>query len=384
MSAMVRWAVAVVALLHGLIHLLPAAGRLGWLEDPALEQSGSTGALWLAAGLSLLLAAGLAAWDVRPWWLMTLGAATVSQVAIVTAWPEARTGTLANVLLVVLAVYAWLSEGGRSLHGQWRTGAQEALAAAPAAGPPITEDDLAGLPAPVAAYVARSGAVGQPRPQSILAEFRGRIRAGRGEPWMPFTGRQVTTFGSEPRRLFVMDATRGGLPVTVLHRWIAGRARMQATVLAVATILDVQDAELDRGETVTVFNDLVVLAPGAIVGAPIRWTQVDEHRVRGALATGPHEVSAELTFGVDGRLLDFVSHDRPRAWGDGTGLTREPWSTPAPWHRRRGGEQRVSGTARWHDPDGWFTYVEIEFRSISKNAHQHRGRSARQDETSSA
>ena len=43
---------------------------------------------------------------------------------------------------------------------------------------------------------------------------------------------------------------------------------MRAKALSVATVVDASGPEMDRGETVTVFNDLVVLAPGAIVDAP--------------------------------------------------------------------------------------------------------------------
>ena len=33
---------------------------------------------------------------------------------------------------------------------------------------------------------------------------------------MPFTATQVNTFGARPQRAFLMEATRAGLPVTVL------------------------------------------------------------------------------------------------------------------------------------------------------------------------
>lgn len=46
-------------------------------------------------------------------------------------------------------------------------------------------------------------------------------------------------------------------------------------------VVDAAGPEMDRGETVTVFNDLVMLAPGAIADAPVRWTPMDAHHVRG-------------------------------------------------------------------------------------------------------
>ena len=103
---------------------------------------------------------------------------------------------------------------------------------------------------------------------SFSAQFHGRIRSGPDQAWMPFTGTQVNTFGPRPRRVFLMDATRSGLPVTVLHSFKDSTATMRVKVLSLFSVVDASGAEMNRGETVTVFNDLVVLAPAAIVDAP--------------------------------------------------------------------------------------------------------------------
>jgi len=366
-TGLLRWVVAVVALGHGLVHLVFASEYFGWIDDPTLSQSDRLGGLWLTAGLQLLLTAALAAADAGPWWLVGIVAALVSQAAILTAWGEAGTGTLANVVLLVVAIYALLSLGRRSLRGQWTARADEALSAAPSGTGVVTEDDLARLPAPVAAYVRQCGAVGQPRPHSIRAEFHGRIRADRDQQWMPFTGRQVTTFGPDPRRYFLMDATRAGLPVTVLHCYALGTATMRGKVCSTVTVLDAAGPELDRGETVTVFNDLVLLAPGALVDAPVEWTELDDRRVRAAFTNGRHTVSAELVFDDSGRLVDFVSRDRMRASADGRSFDAQDWSTPDPRRRERSGVHVLRGTARWRTPDGWLTYVELDFDRIETN-----------------
>lgn len=86
-------------------------------------------------------------------------------------------------------------------------------------------------PAPLAAYIRRSGAVGQPRVVSLHADFHGRIRSGPDAAWMAFTGRQVNTYGPRPQRIFLMDATKAGLPVTVLHVFADNTATMRVTSL---------------------------------------------------------------------------------------------------------------------------------------------------------
>jgi len=370
MTNLLRWAVAGVALVHGLIHLLPAAERFGWIDDPGLETSNTTGMLWLGAGVLLLLTAALAAMDVGWWWLLALIGAVVSQVAILTAWSDAASGTLANLLLAALAVLALLLLGPGSFHAQWRSNAKRALGSVRKGGATLTEEDLLGLPALVAEHVRRSGALGHPAPQTMRAEFHGRVRSGHGEPWMPFTGIQVSTFGPDPERYFIMDARRRGLPVTVLHCYRHGTATMRAKVLSLVKVLDASGPEMDRSETVTIFNDLVVLAPGTLVTAPITWTELDEHRVRGDYTIGGHTVSAELIFDGTGRLVDFVSSDRSRASDDGSSFTRQDWSTPSPHLRQRAGYRFMSGTARWREPDGWFTYVELEFDEILIDARR--------------
>ncbi len=215
----------------------------------------------------------------------------------------------------------------------------------------VTEADLADLPEPLAAYVRRSGAVGKPRVTSFYADFHGRIRSGPDQAWMSFTGKQVNTYGPRPQRVFIMDATRSGLPVTVLHSFADTTATMRAKVLSLFTVVDASGPEMDRGETVTVFNDLVVLAPGAIVDAPVRWTAVDARHVRGVFTDGDQTVSAELTFDAEHDLVDFVSEDRLRASTDGKSFDPQTWSTPLSGHRDADGRRVLaSGEGRWHAP----------------------------------
>ncbi|QCX26967.1 DUF6544 family protein [Nocardioides jishulii] len=371
MENVVRWTVVVVLTVHGLIHLLGVAKGFGWADVPQLKAPIGTrsGLLWLLAAAlvltaAVLLAVGAPTW----WWLVAAAAAVVSQIAIVTSWEDAKAGTVLNVLLAVVAAYGFVSVGPPSFHARWDRQASEALTDVDAAPPVLLEEDLSGLPEPLATYVRRSGAVGKPRVTSLYAHFHGRIRSGPEAAWMPFTGQQVNTFGERPRRLFLMDATRSGLPVTVLHEYADATAAMRGRVLSLVTVVDASGEVMDRGETVTVFNELVVLAPGAIVDAPVRWTSLDARRVRGDFTLGDQTVSAELVFDADGDLADFVSEDRSRASEDGKSFVRQTWSTPLSGYRDSDGRRLLtSGEGRWKDPKGWFAYIELEFDAIDYN-----------------
>ncbi len=110
-------------------------------------------------------------------------------------------------------------------------------------------------------------------------------------------------------------------------------ATMQVKLCSLLQMVDASGPDMDRAETVTMFNDLCVLAPAALIDAPVHWTAVDTHRVRGEFTSGAHTVAAELIFATDGSLVDFVSDDRLRAASDGRRFVRQRWSTLVDAHR---------------------------------------------------
>lgn len=167
-----------------------------------------------------------------------------------------------------------------------------------------------------------------------------------------------------------MDATRSGLPVTVLHVFADTTATMRVKLLSLFTVVDASGPEMDRGETVTVFNDLVVMAPGAIVDARVTWAALDALHVRGEFTDGDQTISAVLTFNAEHDLVDFVSDDRTRVSADGKTFTQQRWSTPLTGRHDSDG-QRVfsSGEGVWTagHPGGPFTYLEFQLDSIDYN-----------------
>ena len=167
-----------------------------------------------------------------------------------------------------------------------------------------------------------------------------------------------------------MDATRSGLPVTVLHVFDDATATMRVKLLSLFTVADASGPEMDRGETVTVFNDLVVMAPGAIVDAPATWEPVDDHHVRGTFTDADQTVSAVLTFNDEHDLVDFVSEDRTRASADAKSFTRRRWSTPLSGHRDTAGHRVLTaGEGVWaaFGSEETFTYLEFYLDDIVYN-----------------
>ena len=373
MTTTLRWLLIAILAGHGLIHLLGVVKGFEWADVSQLTDPISVvgRVLWLlAAALVLTTAVSLAMGAPTWWWAIAFGAAVISQIAIGTSWSDARAGTIVNLVLVLVAGYGFAAEGPSSFHAQYRERVTKALADVNASPDVLEEADLVDLPSPLAAYIRRSGAVGQPRVVSFHADFHGRIRSGPDAAWMPFTGQQVNTYGPRPRRIFLMDATRSGLPVTVLHVFADTTATMRVKLLSLFTVVDASGPEMDRGETVTVFNDLVVMAPGVIVDARVRWTALGARHVRGEFTDGDQTISAVLTFNAEHDLVDFVSDDRTRASADGKTFTQQRWSTPLAGHHGSDGHRAFTlGKGVWDagQPGGPFTYLEFRLDAISYN-----------------
>lgn len=354
--------------LHGLIHLLGASKAFGLAELPQLTHpiSRTWGLAWFAAALLVLASAVALAGGARRFWLIGAAALVVSQAVVVSSWRDAWAGTLANVLLLALVVHGWLTEGPRSFHAEFLR-ESAAVVARTREAPIVTEADLAGLPAPVQRYLRVTGVVGQPRVGNYHLRFRGRIRSGPDSRWMPFEAEQQSDVATHTR-LFFMRARMFGLPVEAWHRLVDGHATMRVRVAGIVPIVDARGAEMDRSETVTLLNDMCLLAPGTLLDPAIRWHAVDDRTARATFTNGAHTITATLAFRDDGYLADFVSDDRLQSSPDGTSFRPLRFSTPIREYRTFGSFTVVGfGEGRWHPPEGAFAYGEFGIVDAAMN-----------------
>ena len=367
--SVMRWFFFALLGVHGLIHLLGFVKAFGWYDPPQLTVaiSKSWGLGWLAAALAMVVAAVLVAAPSRIWWVAGLAAAILSQVVILSAWTDAKFGTVANVLVLVGVAYGLASQGPFSFAAEYRQAIAGRLGQ-PVAPATVTDENLVGLPPPVQRFLRQAGVVGSPRVHNFKATWRGRIRQKGDDPWMEFTAEQHN-FPREPSRFFFMKATRSGLPVDVYHAFADQSATMRVRLLSLFPMVDAHGPEMTRAETVTLFNDLALLAPAELVDASIRWEPIDEQSARGFYTVGANTISAVLHFNEADQLVDFVSDDRLAASASGTQFVRQRWSTPVLAHGTYDSVRVLTrGEGRWHPSEGDYAYLEIELLDLQINA----------------
>jgi hypothetical protein len=360
-------AFALLLAFHGAIHLLGFAKGFGLAEVSQLTVhiSRSLALLWLAAGLASLATAALLFVTPERWWIGAAIAVVLSQAAIFTAWSDARFGTVANVIVLVPLALALLDLRGSSLRSTYRREAERGLAH-PVSTSIVTEADLAPLPPALQTYLRRAKVVGRPHVHDLRAHWRGQMRNGADGAWMDVGVDQVELF-DPPTRLFYMEASQHGLPFAALHVYRGSTATMRVRVASLFDVVDAKGPEMNRSETVTLFNDMCVLAPASLLDAKIEWQTLGERRVSGTFSNAGNRVSAVLVFDDAGDLVDFVSNDRDRS-ADGKTYENLPWSTPLRDYKDFGGTRIAAhGDAVWKEPAGDFVYARFELESLELN-----------------
>lgn len=363
-----RFALSALIFLHGLIHLLGFAKAYGIADLPQLSQPipRAAGLLWLSSAAGFLAAAVLLGLARHFWWWPAVLAVTVSQFVILLAWRDARFGTIANLVIVLPVIAAYLETRPASYGNRFKAAVREELAWVRDI-TPVTEEDLDHLPLAVRNYLLFTGAVGKPRVHNFRAVFEGEFRSGLEAPWMQFAAEQYN-FADPPVRLFRMRASRYGLPMEALHVFREGAATMQIKVASLIEVVDARGPEMNRAETVTLFNDMCLLAPATLIDKErILW---EEEGPLSAVAKFTHlgiTITARLTFAPSGELTGFVSNDRFLS-SDGKRFENYPWSTPVRAYREFDGRKVPSyGEAVWLRPEGEFTYGRFRLVGIEYN-----------------
>ena len=359
---------AALLVVHGLIHLLGFVKAFELAELPQLTHpvSPALGIMWLLATLLYLTAAAaLFVWP-RGWWVIGACAVAVSTIAIGTAWSDARFGTLGNVIAATGVVFGFLAQGPISLRAAYDRDVTRALArVAPAT--PLEEAELARLPPPVQRYLRASGVVGQPRVRNFHVRMHGRIRSGPDARWMPLTAEQYSV-ADEPARFFYLNASMLTVPVQGYHRYVGASASMAVKAAALVPVARAAGPEMSRSETVTLFNDMCVMAPATLIDRAIVWEPIDARTARAAFTHGGYTIRAELTFNDAGELTNFSSADRSQTSPDGRSMRRVAWSTPLGDYRAFGPVRLASrGEGRWHEAERAYTYIELTLDDVQYN-----------------
>src|SRR5680860_131955 len=105
---MTKIIISILLLLHGLIHLMGffKAFNLMQIEQLSMPISKPAGVFWLITAVLFFISALLYLFHVDIWSFVAVLAIIISQMLIISVWSDAKFGTIANVLILLVSLSA--------------------------------------------------------------------------------------------------------------------------------------------------------------------------------------------------------------------------------------------------------------------------------------
>ncbi len=230
----------------------------------------------------------------------------------------------------------------------------------------LTENDIKDLPEPVKKYIRYTGAIDKEKVNNFKVVGEGEFKTGQDKDWVKAKSEQYN-FTNNPERIYFMKLNMFGLPVIGLHVYKDEKATMLIKVAGLVTVGDAKGEIMNKAETVTVFNDMCILAPASLIDKRIKWETIDPLKVKATFNNNGVKISAELYFNEKGELINFVSNDRYMTTS-GNVYQNAPWSTPVSEYKEYNGVKIASyGEAHWSLPEGDFCYGKIVLKEVQYN-----------------
>ena len=349
---------AILLITHGVIHCIGFVKAFNYSNISLISDriSRPAGIFWLAAACCFITAAVLYLLNKQAWLVFVVIAVIISQVLIFSVWKDAKVGTIANIIILVAAVLIY---GTVRFESSYKNDVKENLRRSNALKMDLlTEPDLILLPDPVQRYLKYAGVLNKPKLRNMRIVFKGQMRE-KGKDFFPFTCEQYNFF-DEPTRLFFMKAIINGLTVPGYHKYSHATAIMDIRLFGIFPVVKKAGRDMDRAETVTLFNDMCLMAPATLIDKRITWQVIDNRSVKAIFTNNTITISAILYFNDEGQLVDFVSNDRD--------ANHIPFSTPVAHYKNINGANIMTyGEAIWHYPYGKFVYGKFNLEAVEYN-----------------
>ena len=364
---MLRIILIAVLFFHGLIHLL---GFIKSVNPESVSQishhiSRQAGIVWLVTAVMFVATAAIVLLNRQWWWILAIPVVIVSQLLIFSAWNDAKFATIANIIILLSAIGGFASW---NFYGRYEQDVKDALSLAGESKTEIiTGNEVIGLPEVVQKYLRYTGALGKEKLINMKIEFDGEMRS-RKMDWFSFESEQYNTFAPHSR-LFFMKGKMYGLTVPGYHTYKDGAAAMLVKLFGLIPVADNKGELMNKAETVTVLNDICLMAPASMTDSRITWGDNDSTFADVTFENNGIKVSARLYFNEIGQLVNFTSEDRYDISGDAP--ARYKFSTPVKDYKDFNGRKIPAyGEAVWHYPDGEFTYGKFRLRNIEYNCNK--------------
>jgi hypothetical protein len=307
--------------LHGLIHLIGFLNAFfsTTIEKQVLGISKPIGSLWLTT--FILFVISIAQYlDNKKWFYIAFIAVLISQILIITAWRDAKFGSVANIIILLVSMSAY------GMHRFHKIVKNESAKLFQNIGTlnksVITENDIAHLPKLVQKWITRSGAVGHHNVVSVRLKQKGEMRTKPNSRWMPFTANQYFNVNNPSFVWCTHVDAMPILPTVGCDKLVNGKGEMLINLAGLIPVInESKNEKINQGAMLRYLAEMCWF-PTAALKNYVQWETIDATSVKATLTIKGKSVSGIFNFAKNGTLSSFEAN---RYYGGGKDSKLEKW-----------------------------------------------------------
>lgn len=358
----------ILLIFHGAIHSLGFLKAFHFAKIEQLIQTISKpiGLLWLLATVLFFITVLLFLYKHDSWPVIAIIAVIISQMIVVLSWQDAKFGTIANVIILLVSIQGFaevqfvkmtkqeslhLIQNGKAVSSEI-----------------ITEAAISSLPPIVQQWMRFSGVIGTTEAVSVRLQQTGEMRTKPEQSWMPFTAEQYIDVANPS---FVWTTSAKMMPLVSFR----GRDKLEngegAMLIKVASLIPVvnekANEKINSGAMLRFLGEMCWY-PSAALSEYIEWEQLDSSSARATLSINGSSVTGTFTFSQEGELISFEAN---RFYGADDAATLEKWYIePVEFKVFQDVKIPYKCKVTWKLDAGDFTWLTLELTDLAYNELQ--------------
>jgi len=361
-------ALIILIAIHGIIHLFGFFKAFGISEFNAISQpiSKTYGIFWFLTFLFFAITLVLMLVHSDYWWLGGFLAVIISQVLIFNYWSDAKFGTIANAIILLVAIIGYSSftfkdkiKGERiALFESSQLKNKET----------ISEETLDGLPPIVQKWLSNNGVIGK-RPISnvyLIQELQLKLNPDQ-ENWNNGKAEQYFTIQPPAFNWSINTEMNSILSVVGRDKFNDSEGEMTIKLLSLIPVANAKNDEKVNQATLQRYLAEIVWFPSASLSQYIKWETIDDYSARATMEYKGTKGSGEFHFNENGGFEKFVA----MRFKDANDIQPTEWTvTASKIEERNGIKIPTECEASWYLNSKQWTWLKLKIKHIEYNVKE--------------
>ncbi|HEA19785.1 MAG TPA: hypothetical protein ENH87_02570 [Pricia antarctica] len=352
----------ILLFIHGLIHFMGFAKAFdfGSMAHFTKEVSKPMGLLWSLTGLLFIVSGILYLMKKETWPMLALSAVVVSQILIFMVWKDAKFGTIANVVILLIGISGY---GHHQFDKMIRTETKQLLQNIQAENlPVISKAAIDRLPEIVQKWMQSSGVVGKEKIVSVRLKQKGEMRTKPEGKWMPFTAEQYFNVKNPAFVWSTKVEFNSMVNMVGRDKLIDGKGEMLIKLSNVIPVVNEGNIEKINSGAMLRYMAEMVWFPSAALNDYIKWEPIDANSVRATFTLNGKSVSGVYEFSSEG---NFKSFEADRYYGGKDDSKLEKWKVIASDYKEFNGVKIPNEcSVIWKLEEGDFNWLNLEITEL--------------------